>query len=432
MGARWRRALLVRACLVFAAVCDSACGESLSPDEFVSPAEAWRTLASKRRSGTGMNAMVPDLRFVVGAGVAISLLGLTTLGVFAAVRLAHQVKMGPLEASRSQAFADHAEWNPFYDPSSARLFQRIARAPDPEPPTQRAAEAPPPVLAYDAPVPTAEPAARGETAERIAASAVAAADEETVAAVPVSPLDPAYSAHKTAPAADKPSETAAVEAKAAAATPAPLAQEHRAARLTEPEQPVLTMAPPVAPKLAAVMTAPPAEPAPPAPVAAPPAVAAIRAPVPEPAAAVAVPANTVIPPAETALTSARQPAETGVTADTPIVTTATIPPPARGVVPAQAAAPAPLYAKIEEIVLPREKPPAVARPPKVRAKKKVHTPARPAARAAVARHRAHKAPRHRRVKPRVRELGPYFYGNNPWPQAQGGFPQNSGANRWPQ
>ena len=377
--------------------------------------------------------MVPDLRFVVGAGVAISLLGLTTLGVFAAVRLAHQVKMGPLEASRSQAFADHAEWNPFYDPSSARLFQRIARAPDPEPARHRAAEAPPPVLAYDAPVPTAEPAARGENAERIAASAAAVADE-TVAVTPVPPLDPGASGRKTVPAADMPSEIAAVEAKAAAVTPAPLAQERRAAPVTEPEQPALMTALPVAPKVAAISTAPRAEPAPPAPVAAPPAVAAIRVPAPEPApaAAVAAPANTVIPPIETALTGPPQPAETGVTADTPIVTTATIPKPAQGIAPAQAVAPAPLYAKIEEIVLPREKPPAVARPPKVRAKKKVHAPARPAARAAVARHRAHKAPRHRRAQPRVRELGPYFYGNNPWPQAQGGFPQNSSTNRWPQ
>jgi hypothetical protein len=47
--------------------------------------------------------------------VIIALAGLIALGLLAKVRLSQQSKMGPLEASRNLIFADHAEWNQFYE-----------------------------------------------------------------------------------------------------------------------------------------------------------------------------------------------------------------------------------------------------------------------------------------------------------------------------
>jgi hypothetical protein len=41
--------------------------------------------------------MLANLRFVIGAALAIALLAVTALGLFAAVRMTHQTKIGPLE-----------------------------------------------------------------------------------------------------------------------------------------------------------------------------------------------------------------------------------------------------------------------------------------------------------------------------------------------
>jgi hypothetical protein len=49
--------------------------------------------------------MIPDLRFIIGAATATALLGFTLFGLVAAAHLAHQSKVGPLEASRLLAYS---------------------------------------------------------------------------------------------------------------------------------------------------------------------------------------------------------------------------------------------------------------------------------------------------------------------------------------
>jgi hypothetical protein len=71
--------------------------------------------------------MLPDFRFIIGAALAATLLAVSGLGLFTATQLAHQAKMGPLETSRSLAFADHPEFNQFYDAETARRFEDVAR-----------------------------------------------------------------------------------------------------------------------------------------------------------------------------------------------------------------------------------------------------------------------------------------------------------------
>ena len=64
--------------------------------------------------------MLPDLRFFAGAALVAALVGTAGLGLLAVAQ--SQSKMGPLEAARNRAFADHAEWNQFYDADSVRRF----------------------------------------------------------------------------------------------------------------------------------------------------------------------------------------------------------------------------------------------------------------------------------------------------------------------
>jgi hypothetical protein len=49
------------------------------------------------------------------SAVFVALAGLAGLSLFATARLSQQPKVEPLEASRNLAFADHGEWNQFYD-----------------------------------------------------------------------------------------------------------------------------------------------------------------------------------------------------------------------------------------------------------------------------------------------------------------------------
>ena len=72
--------------------------------------------------------MLPDFRFAIGALLATAVLGITSFGLLAAVRLTHQAKVGPLESSRSVPFDDRADWNQFNDPDSTRRFEEIGRA----------------------------------------------------------------------------------------------------------------------------------------------------------------------------------------------------------------------------------------------------------------------------------------------------------------
>ena len=69
--------------------------------------------------------MLPDFRFVIGAILATAFLGVMSVGLFATVRHTHQAKVGPLEASRTLAFGDRADWNQFADPDAARRFDEL-------------------------------------------------------------------------------------------------------------------------------------------------------------------------------------------------------------------------------------------------------------------------------------------------------------------
>jgi hypothetical protein len=180
-----------------------------------------------------VNRMLPDFRFVIGATLAVVVLAVTSFGLFAAVRLAHQAKVGPLESSRGLVFDDRADWNPFYDPDSARRFEELAhRAEAPEAQAQRAAESSPsaprpqatPAQATPAQVTPAQAAQIEPRADdRAGESAVPApnAPAEVVLAPPVVAPSAAAQAPAAEPApAAAPSETPAVASPAATTAPA--------------------------------------------------------------------------------------------------------------------------------------------------------------------------------------------------------------------
>src|SRR6185295_14119371 len=65
------------------------------------------------------DAMLPDFRFLIGAILATTVLGVAAFGLATSVRLSHQAKISPLEASRSFAFAERNErsWMPDQNPT---------------------------------------------------------------------------------------------------------------------------------------------------------------------------------------------------------------------------------------------------------------------------------------------------------------------------
>jgi hypothetical protein len=71
--------------------------------------------------------MLPGFRFVLGAFLAVMLLAVAGLGLVISVQLVHEARTGPLQDSRSLAYAGQAEWNQFYDPEGARRFEGLAR-----------------------------------------------------------------------------------------------------------------------------------------------------------------------------------------------------------------------------------------------------------------------------------------------------------------
>jgi hypothetical protein len=91
--------------------------------------------------------MLPDFRFVIGAILAIAVLGIAAFGLTTAVRLSHEAKVGPLEPMRSVAFDERADWNQFSDPELARRFDVLARQPEGGPATP----VPDPVAAIEVP-----------------------------------------------------------------------------------------------------------------------------------------------------------------------------------------------------------------------------------------------------------------------------------------
>ena len=68
-------------------------------------------------------------------------------------------KAGPIEVSRHLLFDDRADWNQFYDPDSARRFEKLARRPEASEPAETSALAAPGAPGQAAPEASIEPAA---------------------------------------------------------------------------------------------------------------------------------------------------------------------------------------------------------------------------------------------------------------------------------
>lgn len=162
--------------------------------------------------------MLPDLRFFVGAALLAGLVGMAGLGLFAAAR---QSKMGPLEASRSRAFADHAEWNQFYEADSVRRFVGLGRKAELAQPADAAPENRGETINSAPVAPAVLPPEISEGSERQAAApepaASPAVEPSAIAALPAQepPSAPAISA----PEQPRESAQAATSLPAIAATP---------------------------------------------------------------------------------------------------------------------------------------------------------------------------------------------------------------------
>lgn len=139
--------------------------------------------------------MLPDLRFAVGAFLAMAVLGVAGLGVVTSVRLAREAHIAPLNDSRSLAYAGPAQWNQFYDPDNARRFAGAARGGSESAPAEPPRETPPAIAAEGAPVPAPPPAleqAASLGADQPASETAKIAPEPeppSVAVVPNAPLD---------------------------------------------------------------------------------------------------------------------------------------------------------------------------------------------------------------------------------------------------
>jgi hypothetical protein len=213
-----------------------------------------------------MRAMLPDLRFAIGAVLATALLGVTAFGMAAAVQIAHQGKVSPLEASRMLA----------YTPDARRELQADS-GPFANIPADRTPLPPPAPVVRNAANDT--PAAASETPAAPPSGDPDMVDERAVVDPPL-PLDsdpqptaaeappaqatpmptPAAAPIETAPAAPAPAggraaaqpdiEPVGSIPRDAAAEPAPLPKRKAAAKKAAPKQ---TTAPKqkAAPRLAA-------------------------------------------------------------------------------------------------------------------------------------------------------------------------------------
>jgi hypothetical protein len=130
--------------------------------------------------------MLPDLRFVFGATLAVAMLAVAGLGLAISSQLLHEARMSSLEPAQSLAYAGQAEDNPFYDPDSALRFTRALAKP--EQPTAQ-----PPLAALPEPIP-----------------ALPALPEEPTA-LPAERLEPAVAGSDAEPAPARAAETAAAE-----------------------------------------------------------------------------------------------------------------------------------------------------------------------------------------------------------------------------
>jgi hypothetical protein len=205
--------------------------------------------------------MLPDFRFALGALLAIALIAVAGLGLVTSVRLAREARIGPLDDSRSLAYAGHAEWNQFYDPDGARRFEGLAgktEAPVAETPRATPVEAlavEPPATAPAEPAPAA-PEERTASIDRhepetapVIGPIIADKAPETVppasapppetapAVIAALPAEPASAPAPVAPVsnASAPPDTSAPDASAPDVPDAPPAERIASAPATLPE-----------------------------------------------------------------------------------------------------------------------------------------------------------------------------------------------------
>jgi hypothetical protein len=174
--------------------------------------------------------MLPDFRFVIDAVVAIALLGVAGLGLVTSVQLVREAHMGPLDDSRSLAFAGHAEWNQFYDPEAARRFAGLTGGT--ENPTAEA----PPQAPKEAQAPEEAQALEEAQAPKEAETLAPAGAEERTASIPAHRIDSAIAEDKP-PESPPTTETPAVVTMLAPPIEAPGAPTAEVAGATEAEPP---------------------------------------------------------------------------------------------------------------------------------------------------------------------------------------------------
>ena len=143
--------------------------------------------------------MLADLRFVLGAVLAVTLLAVMGLGVVTSVALMREAHVRPIEDSRSLAYAGLLGRNEFYDPDGTwRSAPAGAPAGQIETPAAVAPTEPPEQIASIPPNPPAVETAPVVAEEREAAT-------ETVVTAPPSPPPPPLETAKppeTPPAAE--------------------------------------------------------------------------------------------------------------------------------------------------------------------------------------------------------------------------------------
>jgi hypothetical protein len=195
-----------------------------------------------------VHGMLPDFRFVLGAVVAIALLGVAGLGLVTSTRLVREAHMGPLDDTRSLAFAGHAEWNQFYDPEAARRFAGLSGA------TESKTESPIAQARPQAPAEEPEPAST-EAQERTASIPAPRgepeiADDKPLAAAPITPPLTESPAVVTVAAAP-------VEAPSASAPSAPTSEASVSDAPAPDAPPTTRPEPPPAERVASAPAAPP-------------------------------------------------------------------------------------------------------------------------------------------------------------------------------
>jgi hypothetical protein len=157
-----------------------------------------------------VDGMLSDFRFVFGAIMATTVLGVATFGVMVSLRLAREAHVTPIEGSRPMAYTNPGDWSHFYDATGAQRGDGAGRRPGAAgmdvPPASLEPPGPPLVIVPETidPAPVPDPA----TDTRTAALAPVAAE----AVIPAAPN--AAPAPDTQAPADRPADDALVAAEA--------------------------------------------------------------------------------------------------------------------------------------------------------------------------------------------------------------------------